>query len=82
MVTVNSDDPTIFNTTSENELAYIYYALSSKGYGKESILNWIDKVRQYGLDSSFVKHTKTLEEQIEEIGNLLKYIEEYERYFV
>lgn len=55
MVTVNSDDPMIFNTSSENELAYIYHAMNYRGYGKESVLEWVDKVRQFGMDSSFTQ---------------------------
>lgn len=45
LVTVNSDDPVIFNTHAENELAYIYHALVHNGYEKEKILRWIDNVR-------------------------------------
>ena len=74
LVTINSDDPTIFNTSSENELAYIYHALSYRGYKKESILNWIDQVRKMGLDSSFIKNEKKPSQQFEEITELLKTI--------
>lgn len=77
LVTVNSDDPVIFNTNSENELAYVYHALTYQGYKKESILRWVDKVRKTGMDSSFVKKEKYPSQQIREITALLNGIEAY-----
>ena len=58
MVTINSDDPLVFNTNVENEIAYIYHALIHYGYKRENVLKWIDKIRQYGIDSSFIKQIK------------------------
>lgn len=55
MVTINSDDPSVFNTNVSNELAYIFYSLEEKGYDRENILLWIDKVREYGIYSSFIE---------------------------
>lgn len=75
LVTINSDDPLIFNTNCENELAYIYHALIYKGYKKESVLNWIDEVRQMGMDSSFIKEYYKPSVQYEEIEKILKEIE-------
>lgn len=75
MVTVNSDDPGVFNTTSENELAYIYHSLSNMGYGKESVMAWVDKIRQSGMDSSFVKKEKTASQMLVEIAEMLKRME-------
>lgn len=56
MATINTDDPMIFNTNLSNEFAYIYYALIEKGYCKESILKWIDKIRNYGMETSFIRN--------------------------
>lgn len=75
LVTINSDDPLIFNTNCENELAYIYHALIYKGYKKESVLNWIDEVRQMGVDSSFIKEYCKPSVQYEEIEKILQEIE-------
>ena len=77
LVTINSDDPTVFNTTSENELAYVYYTMNSKGYGRESVLAWIDKVRQNGMDSSFIKKTKLPSQLLMEITELINLIDKY-----
>lgn len=76
LVTVNSDDPIIFNTNSENELSYVYHALTYQGYKKESVLSWIDKVRRMGMDSSFVKSVKKPSVQLMEITKLLHNIDE------
>ena len=71
LATVNSDNPIIFNTNCENEHAYVYHALNYRGYPKERVLNWIEKVRQMGLDSSFVKNIKKPSVQLSEIDELL-----------
>lgn len=55
MVSINSDDPSVFNTNVSNEFAYIFYSLQEKGYSREDILLWIDKIRKYGMDSSFIE---------------------------
>lgn len=71
LVTVNSDDPAVFNTNVENELAYIYYAAEYSGYSKEDILNWIDKIRQNGMNASFVQTVKSTAVLLEELGRIL-----------
>ena len=77
LLTINSDDLAIFNTSCENELAYMYHSMTHQGYDKEDTLQWIDKIRQYGLDSSFVKHIRKPSQQYDEIKVLLKKIREY-----
>lgn len=68
MVTINSDDPSVFNTNVSNELAYIFYSLEEKGYDRENILQWIDKIRQYGMDSSFIgDNNLSIRDKIKEI---------------
>lgn len=82
LVTINSDDPVVFNTNSENEIAYIYYALLHNGYDKESVLKWVDKIRQYGMDSSFIKEEKKTEKQIAEIQELIENIKNHIMYLM
>lgn len=77
MVTVNTDDPIVFNTSIENELSYIYYLLVNKKYKKERVLKWIDKIRQNSLESSFIKNIKKPSEQLYEINSILKDIEDF-----
>lgn len=54
MISINSDDPSVFNTNVSNEFAYIFYSLQEKGYSREDVLLWIDKIRSYGMDSCFI----------------------------
>lgn len=75
MVTINADDPCVFHTDVENETAYIYHALEHDGYQKEQILSWIDKVRDYGLKSSFVSEIKDAETMLFEITEILNAIQ-------
>jgi len=77
MVTVNSDDPVVFNTNVENELAYIYYAAESQGYAKSDIVEWIDQIRQYGMDASFVREEKSAEQIFTEVVRILRELERY-----
>ena len=42
----------------ENEISYIYYMLTNKGFSREDVLDWIDQIRQFGLNSSFIQHEK------------------------
>lgn len=71
MVTINSDDQAVFNTNVENELAYIYYAMEHEGFAKEDVLNWIDKIRQNGLDASFIQTEKSSFQIMQEISGIL-----------
>lgn len=64
LLSINSDDPLVFNTNVENELALVYHALNHQGFDRETVLQWIDKVRQYGMDSSFIRKVKSADEQM------------------
>lgn len=70
-VTVNSDDPAVFNTNVENELAYIYYAAEAQGEAKSKVVEWVDKIRQYGMDASFIRNEKSPEQILKEIQRIL-----------
>lgn len=63
LLSINSDNPLVFNTNVENELSLVYHTLNHQGLNREMTLQWIDKVRQYGMDSSFIRTVKTAEEQ-------------------
>lgn len=71
MVTINSDDPAVFQTNVENELAYVYYATEHNGYAKEDVLEWIDKIRQNGLDASFIQQEKGSMQMLQELSLIL-----------
>ncbi|EHK2355137.1 hypothetical protein KCK31_000554 [Clostridium perfringens] len=79
LVTINTDDPCVFNSNINNEYAYIFYSLLHKGYDRSLVLNWIDEVRQIALDNSFIRDRGLNEiNQIdEEIKEILKELELY-----
>lgn len=78
MLTVNSDDPAVFNTNVENELAYIYYAADEFGISRSEILEWIDRIRQQGMDASFIKQEKKLTQILSEIQEMMNHIKKVE----
>jgi len=81
MATINSDDPLVFNTNISNEFAYIYYALLHKGLSRETVLNWIDKVRERGVLSSFIDERQLTNNQLlAEVDNIIEKLEEYINY--
>lgn len=78
MVTINTDDPVVFNTNIDNEFAYIFYSLQEKGYAREDILQWIDHVRQTGLTSSFIQNRNlTATAIMEELTGILTDLQDY-----
>lgn len=72
LVNINSDDPAVFNTNVENEFAYIYYAAEKQGYAKSEILEWIDRIRQYGMDASFIQKEKSAEQIFLEVEEMIE----------
>lgn len=74
LVTINSDDPAVFNTNVENEFAYIYYAAENQGISKEAILDWVEKVREYGMTASFIQQVKSAEQIYFEIDSIMREI--------
>jgi adenosine deaminase len=61
-VSINTDDPGVFNTTLENEYAVLLSALlnqkdeqGKRKYTDTQIYEWLDKVREMGMNQSFLK---------------------------
>lgn len=71
LLSVNSDDPLVFNTNVENELALVYHLLLYRQISREQVINWIDKIRKYGLDSSFIRKSKSKHQQIVELKKII-----------
>lgn len=72
IVTINSDDPSVFNTNVSSEMAYIFYALQEYDYTREEALAWIDKIRRYGMETSFIKDRKiSYDDLIKEINGII-----------
>lgn len=75
MVTVNSDDPLVFSTNVENEMAYIYYAAEAQGISKEEIMEWIEKIRTHGMNASFIQQEKDNVQVLKELDIMIETIE-------
>lgn len=72
LVSINSDDPVVFSTHVENEIAYIYYSLLNAGCKREEALEWINKIRMHGINSSFIKNkNRSLSKVLEDIESIL-----------
>lgn len=76
LTTINSDDPIVFSTFAENEIAYVYYSLLNAGCKREEALEWIDKIRKHGLNSSFIKNKKNFDyrNMKKDFEEILKYV--------
>lgn len=60
-------------TVISNELTYIFYLLQYKGYSRDGILEWIEKIRNWGLDTSFIRNRALKKEElIAEIDSIIK----------
>lgn len=75
VISINSDDPAVFNTSISNELSYIFYLLQDKGYPRDSILGWIEKIREWGVMTSFIED-RHIEKQalIQEMDEIIEYL--------
>lgn len=80
IVTINSDDPTVFSTRINNEYALIYDILMKSGkYTGKEIIDWLNKIRINGLEYSFIEDRKL---QIQELKNeIIHIIEQLKIYF-
>ena len=72
MVCINSDDPAVFNTNVSNELAYIYYGMLEQNISREAALLWIDRIRENGINSSFIRHQEPDHVLVQKLDELIK----------
>lgn len=75
-ITINTDDPLIFRTTVEHEISYVYYMLLDSNYRQTDVLNWIEHIRQTGIDRSFIRRTKEPSVQYNEIKEMLQSLQD------
>ena len=71
MAMINSDDPGVMSTDVENEISYMYHKLLYEDVPVEKAIHWIDKIRQYGMDLSFIKNVKKPSVMLREIQSIL-----------
>lgn len=53
-------------------MAYIYYAAEEFGSSKSETLEWIDHIRQQGMDASFIKQEKEVPQILSEIQGMME----------
>ena len=75
-VTINTDNPLIFRTTVENEISNIYYMLLDMQYRQIDVLNWIDQIRQFGIERCFIRHPKAPSVQYAELKEMISILED------
>ena len=73
ITSINTDDPSVFNSNVANEHALIYYTLIYHGYSVEEALNAIDTLRKAGMNSSFLCDPVPFEQLLEEYERILHY---------
>lgn len=73
ITTINTDNPGVFGTTLSNQFGFIEQSLLENGYSKEAVLEWIDRIRENGVNSTFIHYKNESKE------NILKELEEIEK---
>lgn len=76
LVNVNSDDPMVFNTNVSNELVFMYYGMLQQGIGREAALDWIEKLRKTGMDTSFIRGTRSRREYLRILDMTIKALQD------
>lgn len=71
---VNTDDPSVFNSNVANEHALIYFSLIHRGYSVEDALRMTDGFRKAGIESSFLEDAPPFEQLLREYEEILRAI--------
>lgn len=71
MLCINSDDPGVFQTNTSNELGIAYMGMIEQGKGRKYCLDWIDKMRESGMQHTFVYQDDEDEGLLRELDELL-----------
>ena len=72
MVSINTDDPSVFNATVANEYSQVYYALRHQGRRVEDALKEIDLIRRIGMETSFLDTPPSIEQLLLEYEAVLR----------
>lgn len=72
IVTLNTDDPVVFNTNLSNEYALMYDIMMKRGeYSSKEIIEWLDRLRKNGLEYSFITDRNMSYEEISGEVNII-----------
>lgn len=78
MLCINSDDPGVFQTNTANELGIAYMGMIEHGIGRNACLEWIERMRESGMRSSFIYQNDSDEAMLQELDQLLEDLEKLE----
>ena len=71
MLCINSDDPGVFQTNTSNELGIAYMGMVEQGKGRNYCLEWIDKMRESGMQHTFINQQDEDAALLRELDELL-----------
>ena len=74
IASINTDDPSVFNSNVANEHALIYFALLHHGYSVEESLQIMNEIREAGISSSFLSDAPPFDTLLEEYEVILRQI--------
>ena len=72
LLTINTDDPAIFNTDLLFQFALLEAQFTDMGYSKKEIIEWLDFVRKNSNFSTFLSTIETSVEREIEVLKLLR----------
>lgn len=72
LVSLNTDDPAVFNTNLVYQYVILEKQLIENGYSKTDIDEWLDNMREIGVNSTFLKTNTVDIDELKRIKNLLK----------
>ncbi|MCK9860481.1 hypothetical protein [Paenibacillus sp. ATY16] len=71
LISINTDDPIVFNTNISNEFAYLYYGMLYRGVSRSEALSWIENIRKSGMDTSFIRDDVSNYEYLRQLDCLI-----------
>ena len=74
LATINTDDPSVFSSSLANEHAYIFYSMLHNGASREDALDAVNKLRELGLSTSFLKEPLAFGEILDKYESILSQI--------
>ena len=73
-VSLNSDDPAVFNTNLIYQYAILEKQLIENGYSKTDVDEWLDNMRKIGIKTTFIPDNQLIDivEELRSIKKVLK----------
>ena len=72
LVSLNTDDPAIFNTNLVYQYVILEKQLIESGYSKTDIDEWLDNMRNIGINSTFLTMKTVDIDELKSIKDILE----------